>query len=278
MSDFKFACPVCGQHITAGSEASGTQIECPTCFRALVVPQAPAAGESKLILSASEVAAPRSILAERPQAPAVRRSSLRSPVYIVGLCLFAVCASTSAFLHWRGEVLINALNKDEIAAEPAPVYPIPTNTSWTMDLNQAVIPEGMAVGRVHGKGFLCERAILRGGLLSLRQGKVWPPELGLSIRLFVQQGEELSGKTIVVRPDRRSPLPEVVVRWKDEQNQEMMERLGSGYALQLVFGQAANGRMPGRIYLALPDESRSFAAGAFDAAIRKPLPPKPHPN
>ena len=41
MSEFKFACPVCGQHITAGSSASGSQIVCPTCFQKIVVPQAP---------------------------------------------------------------------------------------------------------------------------------------------------------------------------------------------------------------------------------------------
>ena len=53
MSEFKFACPVCGQHITADSSASGSQLDCPTCFRKIVVPQAPAA-ETKLLLSATQ--------------------------------------------------------------------------------------------------------------------------------------------------------------------------------------------------------------------------------
>jgi len=55
MSEFKFACPKCGQHITADSSTSGTEIECPTCFSALVVPQAPVSGSSSLILSAALV-------------------------------------------------------------------------------------------------------------------------------------------------------------------------------------------------------------------------------
>ena len=59
MSEFKFACPVCGQHITAHSSTSGGQIECPTCYRKIVVPQAPEAGDSKLILSAAQVAKAR---------------------------------------------------------------------------------------------------------------------------------------------------------------------------------------------------------------------------
>src|SRR6267378_5665880 len=55
MSEFKFACPVCGQHITCDSRTSGTQMECPTCFRKLVIPQPPAAGSPNLVLTASEV-------------------------------------------------------------------------------------------------------------------------------------------------------------------------------------------------------------------------------
>src|SRR6266853_1165674 len=59
MSEFKFACPVCGQHITADSTTTGTQIECPTCFQKIVVPQAPATADPKFILSAAQVAKPR---------------------------------------------------------------------------------------------------------------------------------------------------------------------------------------------------------------------------
>ena len=54
MSEFKFACPVCGQHITCDSTVGGSQMECPTCFRKIVVPHAPKHGNSKLVLSATE--------------------------------------------------------------------------------------------------------------------------------------------------------------------------------------------------------------------------------
>src|ERR1051325_9771665 len=59
MSEFKFACPVCGQHITADSKDTGSQIPCPTCFRKIVVPQAPASSDPKFVLSASEASKPR---------------------------------------------------------------------------------------------------------------------------------------------------------------------------------------------------------------------------
>src|ERR1043165_4171522 len=51
MSEFKFACPVCGQHITCDARTSGSQMECPTCFRKLTVPQPPATGSPNLVLT-----------------------------------------------------------------------------------------------------------------------------------------------------------------------------------------------------------------------------------
>src|SRR5438105_639326 len=59
MSEFKFACPVCGQHITADSHSSGGHLECPTCFQKIIVPQAPASADPKFIVSAAQVAKPR---------------------------------------------------------------------------------------------------------------------------------------------------------------------------------------------------------------------------
>jgi hypothetical protein len=277
MSEFKFACPVCGQHITADSQAAGTELDCPTCFRRLVVPQAPAASGSKLILSAAQASKPRQISTAQPESDHADLHSTSSPrigVIVLALGLVVLAATTTAFLRWRGELLIHALNRQEIVVEPSPVYPVPTNTFWTLEPAQAATPDGTVVGSVHGNGFFCERAILRGGLLSLRQGKVWPPDLGISVRFFTEQAEDLSGKTIAIAPGRRPPLPEVVLRWKDDQNQSVAERFGEGYALKLTFGQPANGRIPGRIFIALPDGARSFAAGTFDAVIRKPVPPK----
>ena len=50
MSEFKFSCPQCGQHILGDTQWSGREINCPACQQTLVVPppgppvvQAPAA-------------------------------------------------------------------------------------------------------------------------------------------------------------------------------------------------------------------------------------------
>jgi len=48
--------------------------------------------------------------------------------------------------------------------------------------------------------------------------------------------------------------------------------------LKVIFGQAANSRMPGKLYISFPDDDKSFAAGTFIAEIRKPPPPRPPPG
>ncbi|HEV2454842.1 MAG TPA: hypothetical protein VGY98_11305, partial [Verrucomicrobiae bacterium] len=58
MSEFKYACPVCGQHIKCDSSQSGTVMECPTCFQKIIVPQAPS-GEQTLILTGTKLSGER---------------------------------------------------------------------------------------------------------------------------------------------------------------------------------------------------------------------------
>jgi DNA-directed RNA polymerase subunit RPC12/RpoP len=287
MSEFKFACPVCGQHITADSSTSGGQIECPTCFQKIVVPQAPASQDTKFILSASQVAKPRPASPDAAsQLGPLRASSPRTSVPATIALAVLLCAAGAALFVFRDRVLrfvhglpaaTNALPPQQtVPVAIKPTYPIPTNITWTLDLTNAVLPDTPVAGSIHGSGFRCERAVLRGGLLNLNQGKASPWDLGISLSLFARQGEELSGKTVEIPPDR-AKAPRVVLRWKDEQQKPATENFNSGYALKVTFGQAANGRMPGKIYLCLPDPAKSFVAGAFNAEIRKPSPPKSTP-
>lgn len=154
------------------------------------------------------------------------------------------------------------------------VYPVPTNTDWTLGTTNAVVPEENAGGRIHGHGFSCERATLQGGSLTLRQGASGPADLGVTIAFFAQAGEELSGKSVEVLPDKAPPNPKVTVRWKNDQGKAATHSYSEGYLLRITFSDAANGRISGKLYLAVPDEEKSFVAGSFNADIRKPAPPK----
>src|SRR5690349_20768529 len=91
MSEFKFACPVCGQHITADSKDSGSQIACPTCFRKIVVPQAPASSDPKFVLSASEANKPRPPQATAPpQLAPMEKVPVTTPVPIALVVLLGL--------------------------------------------------------------------------------------------------------------------------------------------------------------------------------------------
>lgn len=288
MSEFKFACPVCGQHITADSSSSGTQLECPTCFRKIVVPQAPASTDPKFILSAAQADKPRPTpMAARSDLEPMARSRRSSPLALsLAAAVVVIAGAVGARWWWQhreaispgpgGQAGRSNPPPAKTATPPSPPveYPVPTNILWTLDHAKMAIPGEPVAGSIHGAGFRCERSVLQGGTLNLRQGKAWPPDLGITINLFARQGEELSGKTVDIQPDREK-APAVVLRWKGADQQAVTKKFTTGYALRLVFGQAAGGRMSGRLYIATPDDEQSFAAGTFDAEIRKPPPPKP---
>ena len=253
MSEFKFACPVCGQHITADNSASGGQIECPTCFQKIIVPQAPASVDSKFILSASQVAKPRPTSAAAAPTPEIARpSSSRVSVPVIAAVVILLCVAGAVLFVFRDRLFKS------------------TRITWSLDLKKAVFPKTKAAGRIHGTSFAPDSAILQGGTLLLRQGKGQPPELGIIIGLRGWNGDDFAGRTVEVTPDQTAPVPRVTVRWKDDQQEPVKQDVTNGYALKLAFGQTADGHLPGQIYLCLPDEMKSVVAGTFDATLRKP--------
>jgi hypothetical protein len=275
MSEFKFACPVCGQHITADSTASGSQLECPTCFQRLVVPQAPVSGDPKLILSASKASTARKPF--ETGFDLTGKSKRRSLKAALTPLLLLIGTGGTAFLLWHDELngLANGLAEratNPTLRKPAPSafqspHPIPTGVAWTLNLTNANVPNGDVVGSIYGNGFQCERATFKAGRLSLRQGLIGVPDLGITVSMGVRQPEELKGKAVIVTPNNPVPAPRIVLRWKDDQQEPVTEHIHGGYAMKLIFGPVSNGRLRGRIFIALPDERKSFAAGNFDAEI-----------
>jgi hypothetical protein len=280
MSEFKFACPVCGQHITADSSASGKPLECPTCFQRIVAPQAPLSGDPKLILSATKASiAPTSFASE----PAVKKTKLQSLKASLMPVLLLLVTGGAAFLLWHNDLtsLANGLAERATASSTKPAspnvfkspHPIPLNVNWTLNIANALIPNEQAAGSIHGNGFLCEHASFKAGRLSLRQGIAGAPDLGITVSLGALQAEQLGGKAVVVTPTNPVPAPRVVLRWKDNQQEPVTEHIRAGYAMKVMFGPVAGGRIHGRIFIALPDEQKSFAAGNFDAEITMPAQP-----
>jgi DNA-directed RNA polymerase subunit RPC12/RpoP len=98
MSEFKYACPVCGQHMKCDSSQSGTVMECPTCFQKITAPQAPKSDDPKFIITGTKVG-------ERPIPTVVADSGAATPpekhfpalVFVFVVLLFAAVAAAFVF-------------------------------------------------------------------------------------------------------------------------------------------------------------------------------------
>jgi DNA-directed RNA polymerase subunit RPC12/RpoP len=262
MSEFKFACPVCGQHITADSTTSGGQIECPTCFQKIVVPQAPASVETKFILSAAQVSKPRPVGMDTTSLQlrtAASRTRLLVPIIAVSVLLVCAVAAGIFFFH------------DDLPA----ALGLGPRGRWSLNLKHAIFPETQAAGKLRGRSFTFERSTLVGSTLSLREGQGAPLDMGISIPLGHWLSGDVSGRAVDITPGRPSQAPRITLSWRDEPQKVTRQYFTNGYALKVAFDQTTNGRAPGRIYLCLSDEAKSVVAGTFNAAIQKPKPPAP---
>lgn len=286
MSEFKFACPICGQHITADSKDTGSKISCPTCFRKIVVPQAPTTADPKFVLSASEADRPRPPQPTLPELDPIEKKSQKTAIPIALIVLLVLAGATLFALRGKifhskppeGTVVGNGeTNSAETPAHAQePVRPDYAGSNlWTLDLSGLTIPDMKVAGSLHHHAFTLDRATLTGSNLTLRLGRNGPVELGLNIYFFNRQPDELSGKTAEVKPTD-AIAPRVTLHWKE--NERRSETFHGGYAMKVEFGPAAGNAIPGKLFVSLPDDSKSWLAGTFRAEIRKPGPPKPKPT
>lgn len=285
MSEFKFACPVCGQHITADSNDSGSKISCPTCFRKIVVPHAPSSSESKFVISASEADRPRPPQATIQELQPLGKNSDKAvfPAGLIALLVLTCVAGATLFalrhtiFHSRptAEVPVTGpgeTNSSETAAQ-SQVRPDYTGTNlWSMDLTNVTIPDDTLAGSLHHQAFEVERATLSGSNLTLRIGRNGPVDLGLSIYFFNRQPEELIGKSAQVKPTD-SPAPRVVMHWREGDRRS--ETYHKGYAMKIEFGPESGNAIPGKLFISLPDDAKSWVAGTFRAEIHRGGAPKP---
>ncbi|HUB87880.1 MAG TPA: hypothetical protein VMB22_08310 [Verrucomicrobiae bacterium] len=250
MSEFKYACPVCGQHIKCDSSQEGTVMECPTCFQKITVPQAPTTEEQKFILTGTKKGErPMPTIPDNgPITPSAKRYSGALAVIII----FLLIGTAVAFIY-RGTIFR------------------PHTAGWTMNLDRVTIPDTPAAGQIHGQNFTNDRAILQNGALTLRAGTRGPLDLGVVINVGDgRQPENLAGTSINVSTDAPT-ASRVTLHWPDS-SQAGRQTWGDGYALRLDFDEITNNRLSGKIYFCAPDDMKSYVAGTFDAEIRRPRP------
>ncbi|HLX96704.1 MAG TPA: hypothetical protein VKU37_13245 [Verrucomicrobiae bacterium] len=270
MSEFKFACPVCGQRMAVDSSASGAQVECPTCFQIIVVPKAPAEG-SKYQLSATQYIKPILLPPSPAPAPPPVVHQRKSAVLIFALIL-AFAAVTALFLR---EKIIRSRLAPAAAGTPKAVSGA-VSPLWTLNLTNTVFPDQTAAGKIHGKDFVCRRAVYQNGLLMLRSSP--GREVEAAVNVFVVTNgfstnaiEVPGGKSFDVTTNHSGFAPGVSLFWR-EGDMRIAEMFTNGFAMKLEFGTVFSNQLPGKIYLCLPDEAKSCIAGTFTAEIRNGQP------
>jgi hypothetical protein len=152
--------------------------------------------------------------------------------------------------------------------KPALVAPPADDARWMLSLDAVTIPDSMVAGRIHGRDYICDRAILQGGTLTLRGAA----DLGATINFGGVLPEALAGQSINVATNAETAA-RVILRWK-EGNLSLRENFTNGYALRIEFGLLDNNHLPGKVYLCMPDAEKSYITGNFNAEIRKPKPPR----
>jgi len=287
MSEYKYACPVCGQHMKCDSSQAGTVMECPTCFQKIIAPQAPAGDDQKFVLTGTKVGerpAPKIATEGSPAVAAVKNSPVGAVIAVV--ILIVLIGAGAAVFAFRAKIfkstsapVVTANDAGRMPEKkPAPPKPVvvapPANdANWMLDLGAVTnFPATPAVGRIHGQDFICERAYMQNGALTLRSGTRGPAEFGVTINFSGAQAEALAGQSINVTTNADTAA-RVTLRWKDG-DQAAKENYENGYALRLEFGALAGNHIPGKIYLCAPDDLKSYVMGTFNAEIRKPKPPK----
>lgn len=281
MKEFKFACPVCGQHMAATPEQTGAHVQCPSCFRELIVPPPPSGESQTFIITASEYRRPAS--PEPPELPVSmpplqhpkKHSTLAGVIGVMAVGLVVALGFLLARTQHDG-------HRPGATGRHAPGTSRHSQHAWTFDTNAMRVPDTPAAGILLGRTFICDRAVFQGSTLNLRQGRDWPPELGLSIELAGKTPEQLAGQRCCWT-DTSEDRPRLILRWKDN-GQPMRKAVAVPFIVVLEFDQVRSNRLTGGLYCCIADDSKSVVAGRFDAQIRaqrprtQPVPTQPRPS
>jgi hypothetical protein len=153
---------------------------------------------------------------------------------------------------------------------PTPTAPAQARSTleWTLDLKAASIPDAPANGQIAGGAFTADKAYLQrtptGHLFILRQGAGYQAQRELMMVLTLKPGEKLEGNSWSVDKDTTAGVPRITKRWM--QNARQQTRIfTNGYAMKLEFAQPENNEVPTKLFVALPDEEKSYVGGTVRA-------------
>jgi hypothetical protein len=139
-----------------------------------------------------------------------------------------------------------------------------------MKLAGVETPSGPVAGRIQGQAFKMEKVTLEEGWLKFREGKDFFADREIDVVLFENDPAKLSGRTFIVPKEESGINPHIWMKWKEEGgNSPKQKSFTDGYALRMEFGQLSEGKLPGKIYVCVPDTEKSFVAGTFEVPIKQ---------
>jgi hypothetical protein len=161
--------------------------------------------------------------------------------------------------------------------ETGPSPPPAAVAAWELDPAKHAFPDKPAAGQLGGKPFV-PIAEMQGEALTFRTATAdGNTERELVVKLSPELVKKAAdGLKLVVKPDQPSG-PEVPEVESDVPDRKPFPRVAfaGGYALTLELGKKADGKVPGKVFLALPvinaGDEKVFLAGTFTADWVRPL-------
>jgi hypothetical protein len=164
----------------------------------------------------------------------------------------------------------NATPAESPRPEPVPLV-------YELDPAKLNFPGGEVTGTVGGTPFK-PSVLIEGEYLIFRTpapGGLPDREVRLKVGFAPSPSPDVRKVTITPDMPEGQEVPEILLTIKDPETP--LQLFPNGYALKLELGHRQNWKLPGRIYLCLPDKKKTLLAGAFEASYpRQPTePPSP---
>lgn len=276
MSDIKFSCPQCGQHISASQIWASRQIPCPKCQAVLTVPgHSPAAASSipPVLPFAPPLLNSPSLVTTTPR-PAKGASPWIWIILGVGMVGVAVVALLGflAFNYFKTQQPRVTTLREEAPAPPTVVKikpPKAEDPAVITVLASMIIPDRPVSGTLRDQLFAVETAVISPSSVLLRQGEGLIPDASLRFFLFLKPDEPLDGRKFIIEPGVKVRIrPHIHVSRKEGPNGGLKtEIISSNYSLRVEFGEQQGNKLPDRIYLEMADRLGTKVAGASEVTV-----------
>ena len=107
--------------------------------------------------------------------------------------------------------------------------------------------------------FVVESSSIENGVLTLRLGKDVTADLEIKVMLHTPPWEVPAGKKFNISKTTSVNTPQVVLAWKEQdQGAPSEQKFNDKYTMLLELGQEQDNKLPGKIYLSLPDEVKAM--------------------